>query len=210
MRRQRNKACIGKAGVASRPKDGSRMMFGTCEKTGRKTVARNAMITLGAIALCLLIGVQARAVQSVSLGWNPEPQVSGYVLYYGSASGNYSARLDVGTNLTTTVAGLAEGKTNYFVVTAYNGAGVEGPPSPEVSFLVPGLILSKMVTAGGKAMQLTFPVASGHTYQVEASTNLTSWAVIWTSGTTTSNAWTTFQDRLTNALRQRFYRLAMH
>jgi len=186
------------------------MKLTICGKAVRKTAARSAMMTVGALVLGLLIPPQARALRSVSLGWNAEPLVAGYYLYSGAASGNYTSRMDVGTNNTATVAGLTEGKTNYFVVTACNAAGMESVDSSKVPFLVPGLLDSKLVTAGGKAMQLTFPVASGHSYQVLAGTNLTSWAVIWTSGTATSNAWTSFQDPLTNSMRRRFYRLAMH
>jgi hypothetical protein len=209
MTKQRSQARNSKAGVATENRK-SRMKFKICGKAVRKTVTHKAILTAGALALALFLGPQARAVQSVGLGWNPVSSVAGYALYYGSASGNYSSRVDVGTNLTTTIAGLTEGKTNYFVVTAYNSAGVEGPPSPEVSFLVPGLLVSKMAAGSAKKLQLTFPVASGHYYQVEASTNLTSWAVVWTSGTATSNAWSNFLDPVTNSVHQKFYRLAMH
>jgi hypothetical protein len=186
------------------------MKFKVCAKAGLQTITSSATMAAGAVALSLLIGAEARAAQSVSLGWNPEPSVAGYALYHGSASGNYSTRMDVGTNLIATVGGLTEGQTDYFVVTAYNVAGVEGPPSPEVSYLVPGLLVHKKGAQGSKSVQLNFAVAPGHSYQIEASTDLASWAVIWTSGTATSNAWTTFQEPFTNSLRQKFYRLKMH
>jgi hypothetical protein len=181
-------------------------------KTSRRPAACCGIMTIAVVALSLLAAAQARAIQSVSLAWNStaDSSVAGYALYYGAASGHYSTRVDVGTNTTATVPGLIEGSTNYFALTAYNAAAVESPLSTEVSYLVPGLVVCKMIVAGGKTMQLRFPVASGHSYQVEASTNLTSWAVIWQSGTATSNAWTTFQDPLTKSRRQRFYRLVLN
>jgi len=81
---------------------------------------------------------------SVTLAWNADPPTSdpvtnaiGYRLHYGFASGNYSEIFDVGNTTTTTVANLKSGSTYYFVTTAYNAAGVESPPSNEVSFTVP-------------------------------------------------------------------------
>src|SRR5262245_42225909 len=55
----------------------------------------------------------------VSLAWdaNPEPNVAGYRLYYGTSPGNYTSFLDVGTATTATVTNLTDGVTYYFVVT---------------------------------------------------------------------------------------------
>ena len=80
--------------------------------------------------------------QSVSLAWDgsPDTNVIGYILYSGNASGDYGSRLDVGTNIVTTVSGLIEGNTYYFVITAYNAAGIESEQSNEVKFIVPGLV----------------------------------------------------------------------
>ena len=47
----------------------------------------------------------------------------------------------------------------------------------------------------------------GHTYKVQASVNLTTWSTIWQT-TSTSNAWTQFQDVEGANLKMRFYRLA--
>ena len=62
----------------------------------------------------------------------------------------------------------------------------------------------------GKAAGLTFSAASGHSYDVQASTNLTTWATIWSSGTVTSNGWVAFQDPQGTTLPKRFYRLVLH
>jgi hypothetical protein len=55
-------------------------------------------------------------------------------LYYGSTSGSYIARIDVGTATTSTITGLMSGQTYYFAVTAYDRTdNVESPFSNEVS-----------------------------------------------------------------------------
>jgi hypothetical protein len=80
----------------------------------------------------------------VSLAWNPDSPTSdpgtnpvGYRLYYGFASGNYSQIIDLGNTATATVSNLKSRSTYYFVTTAYNAAGIEGPPSNEVSLAIP-------------------------------------------------------------------------
>jgi len=77
--------------------------------------------------------------QSVSLSWTPDADtnVTGYAMYVGNTSGNYGSRLDVGTNTTSTLSGLSNGATYYFVATAYDSAGVESTPSNEAQFAAP-------------------------------------------------------------------------
>jgi hypothetical protein len=89
--------------------------------------------------LWITSGTFTMATQSVSLSWNPTPDtnVTGYALYVGHATGNYSSRVDVGTNVTCTLSGLSNGATYYFVSTAYNSAQVESPPSNEAQFIAP-------------------------------------------------------------------------
>jgi len=88
---------------------------------------------------CLSLCAAARAQQTVTLGWDPDtdPTVVGYVLYYGTASQQYTIRLDVGTNTTFTVSSLSLGSNYFFAVTSYYPDGVESAASPEVSVGVP-------------------------------------------------------------------------
>ncbi len=97
-----------------------------------------SLIHLFAILFLALIGETATA-GSVNLAWNPnpEPDVAGYKLSYGTSPGSYSTTLSTGTATGTSVSGLNEGQTYYFVVTAVNTAGLEGIPSAEVSYQVP-------------------------------------------------------------------------
>jgi hypothetical protein len=94
------------------------------------------------LALCALAALffalvsHAEAVKEVSLAWDPntDADVSGYHLYYGTASGNYAESVDVGRRTNARVPNLQEGETYYFVVKAYNSEGVESLPSNEATF----------------------------------------------------------------------------
>src|SRR5262245_3620433 len=89
------------------------------------------------IAICL----SASAGQSVTLGWKPSPDTNavGYAIYFGTASGSYTSRLDAGAKTTYTVTNLVEGIDYFFVTKAYDANGMESPPSNEVSFIVPDM-----------------------------------------------------------------------
>jgi fibronectin type III domain protein len=80
----------------------------------------------------------AQAAQSIVLKWDPAPSsnVSGYRLYYGSARGVYTQKLEVGNMTSTLVSNLSEGRTYFFAVAAYNRAA-ESPRSNEISYTVP-------------------------------------------------------------------------
>jgi hypothetical protein len=70
----------------------------------------------------------------VTLAWDAtsEPEVSGYKLYYGNGSGQYTQAIDVG-NQTTYTLSLPAGQTCYFAVTAYTSSGKESTFSNEVT-----------------------------------------------------------------------------
>ena len=98
----------------------------------------NLAAVLGAaVALFLSLTSQAKATGSVALLWdpNPEPDIAGYRLHYGTSSGNYAHLVDVGNTTGATVSNLADG-TYFFAVTAYNTHTVQSLPSNEVSATV--------------------------------------------------------------------------
>jgi hypothetical protein len=78
---------------------------------------------------------------SVSLAWNAnsEPDLVGYRIRYGIASGVYTHQLDVGKATSATVRNLMDGTRYYIVVSAYNIAGLESRPSNELSYLTPNI-----------------------------------------------------------------------
>lgn len=71
---------------------------------------------------------------SVSLAWNvdADPTVTGYNLYYGTVAGAENTKVVVG-NFNGQRVSLPTGTTYFFVVKAYNSAGVESVPSNEIS-----------------------------------------------------------------------------
>ena len=74
---------------------------------------------------------------TVTLRWDKSPGrgVKGYRLHCGLTSGgNYARLVNVGNVTSYTFSNLVPGKTYYCVVTAYNAAGKESPPSNEISF----------------------------------------------------------------------------
>jgi hypothetical protein len=174
-------------------------------------------VALLCLALLLLLCIGARGAQSVSLGWNPDtdPGVAGYNVYYGTSSGQYSSKLGAGANTVATITGLTEGTTNYFAVTAYNAAGVEGPRSAEIHFIVPGILVMAPATNQSLSLGLPvpgtirFPVAAGHNYAVQATQDFKTWTTISVTGLMTSNQWWTISDPASRTLRFRFYRLAI-
>ena len=76
----------------------------------------------------------ARAA-TLTLAWNPNPEsdLAGYFVYWGTQSGSYTSSLIVGNRTEQQVTGLADNTTYYFVVKAYNTAGSFSGPSAEVS-----------------------------------------------------------------------------
>jgi hypothetical protein len=85
----------------------------------------------------LLVGfAKAQGRLSVTLAWDPSrmPGIAGYYLYYGTSSGNYPQFINVGRATSGTVSNLAAGQTYYFVVAAYNSAGIQSVSSNQVSF----------------------------------------------------------------------------
>jgi len=106
-------------------------------------VERLVLLIVGSL-LWLAAAATGYADQSVALLWDPSPSpdVVGYAVYYGTASGVYTTRLDAGTNTVATINGLTEGLTYFFVVTSYDEYGNESDPSNEVSFNVPGVAVA--------------------------------------------------------------------
>ena len=98
---------------------------------------------LTALTACLLgFASAAFAVtdRSVTLAWdaNPETNLAGYRLQYGTTPGVYPNSIDAGNTTSATVSGLNQGTAYYFVVVAYDSAGLTSPPSAQVGYTVPG------------------------------------------------------------------------
>jgi len=96
------------------------------------------LIVILVFAAILLSGMPARAAE-ITLAWDPntEPDLSGYKVYSGTASRNYSGTVDVGNWTSCVMGGLEPGRTYYFAAKAYNAAGSESDYSAEVVYSVP-------------------------------------------------------------------------
>ena len=96
------------------------------------------LIIILVFAAILLSGMPARAAE-ITLAWDPnvEPDLSGYKVYSGTASRNYSGTVDVGNWTRCVMGGLEPGRTYYFAAKAYNAAGSESDYSAEVVYSVP-------------------------------------------------------------------------
>lgn len=75
----------------------------------------------------------------VTLAWDavPDPEVTGYKVYVGTASGTYGTPIDCKNVTTCAVNGLHLGTKYYFAATAYAASGIESGYSNEVSYTVP-------------------------------------------------------------------------
>lgn len=95
--------------------------------------------TLAAVAMLLMSAATVAAVP-ITLAWDrsPEPDVVGYRVSYGTASGVYTVTKDAGNNTTLVIDGLTRGRTYYFVVRAVTDTGLLSGPSAEVAHVLPG------------------------------------------------------------------------
>ena len=86
-----------------------------------------------ALALFLLIAPASVEARPIALAWdpNPEPEVTGYTLSYGTQPGVYTNSVNVG-NLISYQIDLP-GTQYYFAISAYTAAGLTSPMSAEVA-----------------------------------------------------------------------------
>jgi hypothetical protein len=78
----------------------------------------------------------ANAAQ-VTIAWdkNPEPNITGYKMHYGTTNGRYDYTVDVGDNTSCTISGIEPDQTYYFAATAYNEIG-ESDFSEEIVYRI--------------------------------------------------------------------------
>jgi hypothetical protein len=92
-----------------------------------------AVVVLLALVFFTPIKVPAAMI---TLAWdkNPESEVKGYKVYYGTSTHNYGYTLDVGNVTSGTITGLMEGLMYYFSATAYNENNFESTYSNELVY----------------------------------------------------------------------------
>ena len=92
----------------------------------------------------------------VTLAWDPspDPSVVGYAVHYGTNSGKYQTRADVGNQTNATIHLPTNGTTFFFVALAYTVDGVESLPSNEVSYAPPAISTNQTIAFGTLAEKM--------------------------------------------------------
>jgi hypothetical protein len=157
-----------------------------------------------------VLGPVSTSASTVSLVWNavPDMGISGYRLYQGALSGDYTNVVDVGNATNGAIANLPEGNTYYFAVTSYNDIGLESVYSQEVSY-TPGLPLRPELHISlnnTNAVVLTGTGQPGYVYDILATQDFASWQPL-TNVTLDANGAFSFTDNSASSTAQRFYQL---
>ena len=100
-----------------------------------KSSIKKVLNYFAVVALFISIYNLAYSFQ-LTLAWdpNPEPDLAGYKLYYGTESTEYGQGVDINKNESVTISGLELSKRYYFAVTAYDLQGNESDFSDEISY----------------------------------------------------------------------------
>jgi len=127
---------------------------------GLRVFGAAGAITIGSAA-------QALAGGTLTLTWdaNPEPDVAGYIVFYGVQSGQYGTSVDVGPQTSFQLAGLDLAAPYYFAVRAYNQSRLESPLSQEVSTAGSLLTISSLVSS----LRAPQPAGASITFNVSSS-----------------------------------------
>ena len=75
------------------------------------------------------------AAATITIAWdpNPEPTVTGYIVYVGSSAGTYTSSYDVGKTTTFTLPNAVAGTTYHMAVRAYSSGTDMSPMSADLS-----------------------------------------------------------------------------
>jgi hypothetical protein len=157
--------------------------------SGLNKLYRN-LLFFSAFFLALLISVWARAEQ-ITFAWdaNTEPDLAGYKIHYGTASGNYSVHVDAQRAISFTVTGLTAGQTYYFVSTAYDTSGSESGYSNELCCLVPNSIPTQPSTPSGPSSGLMNTAYSFSTSATDPDGHSLQYRYDWGSGSFSNSDW---------------------
>ncbi|MGH7970834.1 MAG: Ig-like domain-containing protein [Limisphaerales bacterium] len=140
-----------------------------------KTILGRARLLLNAAFFLGVAAAFGQSTSSVTLAWNrsSSSSVTGYGVYYGSASETYTNHIDVGNVTNATIAGLRTGTTYFFAAVTYGSGGMESAYSSELGY-TPSAVSAPSVA-------LTAP-ANGSSYTAPASISLA--ATVSTNGHT--------------------------
>lgn len=97
---------------------------------------RDSLVGATVVALLVVLSVSTAFAQTttVTAAWdrNTDAQTTGYLVYYGTSTGNYQWNYDAGSQISTPLT-LSRGSVYYVAVRAYNSSAQVGPPSNEAT-----------------------------------------------------------------------------
>jgi Fibronectin type III domain len=148
----------------------------------------------------------------VRLGWSPpnDPNVMGYVLYYGLTNQPATNRIVVGTNLTVTVTNMLANTTYRLYAVSYNAASVESQPSNLLLLTPPAISSIKIASQTNRTMKLDCLAAAGTVCGIQFSSTMLpgSWRTL-TNVTANSLGSIALIDASSSRVPKRFYRVAL-
>ena len=149
------------------------------------------LILLLAFILFLVPGPEAHAAQ-VTLAWDAgtDPNIAGYKVYYGNASGSYLTVVDVGKQASCTIANLSTGMSYYFAATEYNSSGQESGYSNEAVYTASSPCAFSLSSTATSFTSTGGPGTVGVTAQTGcawAANSNASWLVITSNASGTGN-----------------------
>jgi hypothetical protein len=126
----------------------------------------------------------------VSLAWsaNPESNVAGYKIYFGTVSGSYPTVFDAGDVTQAALPPMILGKTYYVALRAYNRESLDGPLSAELAITAspPGPVASTgfaTAASGAGALQWKYPRTAAipaDRFKIQSSEDLVQWSAAGT------------------------------
>ena len=155
----------------------------TPSKVGTASLFRFLLATLFLLVTSTPLFQGEGLCAQVTVGWDPsdDPELSGYKLYYGTASRSYSFSVATGTQTTSEVTGLNEGTTYYFAATVTTTAGVESDFSSEIAYTAPACTSPPgQATLSSPSGTITIPTPTYIWNAVPCS----SWYYLWVNDST--------------------------
>ena len=147
-----------------------------------------------------------------NLRWNASltPTAAGYDVYYGTNSGAYNSKVNVGNNTHWVMEGLIPNTKYYFAVDTYDAFGNTSVLSEEISFMTPGPLQISQDSSGNPILSYTI-ANPGQFIEIHAKQSLSdtnAWQTIYTSPIATGLI--QYQDQAASTNQTMFYRVEVY
>lgn len=160
-----------------------------------------SMLSKTLVVGALLAAAAPASAGTLTLAWDPNPEtnIAGYRVAYGTAPGSHPTVVDVGNKLNVQIRNLQDGQKYYVVVMAYNTAGLVSAPSQEIAGNVTGLtaLVSDFTTPTPTGQAITWTALTGtnsvtpYEFQFWRYSQTTgAWAVVQPYSPTNTFTWT--------------------